>query len=36
VDGERLADDAVMREFDQPEISFEAMPYGLQLTALRP
>jgi phthalate 4,5-dioxygenase oxygenase subunit len=26
----------IMREFDQPDISFEPMPYGLQLTALRP
>ena len=24
-----------LREFDQPDISFEAMPYGLRLTALR-
>lgn len=26
----------IMREFHQPEISFEAKPWGLQLTALRP
>ncbi len=26
----------VMREFSRPEISFEAQPWGLQITALRP
>lgn len=35
VDGERWPMTRIMREFNQPEISFEAMPYGLRLTALR-
>lgn len=35
LDGQRLPMTKVMREFDQPDISFESMPYGLQLTALR-
>lgn len=36
VDGEHWPMTRIMREFAQPEISFEAMPYGMQLTALRP
>lgn len=36
LDGQRLPMTKVMREFDQPDIRFESMPYGLQLTALRP
>jgi phthalate 4,5-dioxygenase oxygenase subunit len=36
VGGERWPMTRVMREFGQPHISFEAKPYGLQLTALRP
>ena len=36
LDGQRLPMTKVMREFDRPDISFEAMPYGLQLTSLRP
>ncbi|RZL05660.1 MAG: aromatic ring-hydroxylating dioxygenase subunit alpha, partial [Rubrivivax sp.] len=36
VGGERWPMTRVMREFGQPQISFEARPYGLQLTALRP
>ena len=35
VDGEQWPMTRIMREFNQPEISFEAMPYGLRLTALR-
>jgi phthalate 4,5-dioxygenase oxygenase subunit len=35
LDGQRLPMTKVMREFDQPDISFEQMPYGLRLTALR-
>ena len=35
VDGERWPMTRVMREFGQPDIRFEPMPYGLQLTALR-
>lgn len=34
--GERWPMTRIMREFHQPEISFEPMPWGLQLTALRP
>ncbi|TFZ00564.1 aromatic ring-hydroxylating dioxygenase subunit alpha [Ramlibacter henchirensis] len=34
--GERWPMTRIMREFHQPEISFEARPWGLQLTALRP
>ena len=36
VDGERWPMTRIMREFAQPEISFDERPYGLQLTALRP
>ncbi|WP_372661855.1 Rieske 2Fe-2S domain-containing protein [Hydrogenophaga sp.] len=35
VGGERWPMTRVMREFGQPEISFENKPYGFQLTALR-
>lgn len=35
-DGQRWPMTRIMREFHQPEISFEAVPWGLQLTALRP
>ena len=35
-DGERWPMTRIMREFHQPEISFEPRPWGLQLTALRP
>jgi phenylpropionate dioxygenase-like ring-hydroxylating dioxygenase large terminal subunit len=35
VGGERWPMTRVMREFDQPEITFESKPYGWQLTALR-
>ncbi len=34
--GERWPMTRIMREFHQPEISFEPMPWGMQLTALRP
>ena len=34
--GERWPMTRIMREFCQPEISLEAAPWGLQLTALRP
>ena len=34
--GERWPMTRVMREFHQPEISFEPKPWGMQLTALRP
>ena len=34
--GERWPMTRIMREFHQPEISFEPQPWGLQLTALRP
>jgi phthalate 4,5-dioxygenase oxygenase subunit len=34
--GERWPMTRIMREFHQPEISFEPKPWGLQLTALRP
>jgi nitrite reductase/ring-hydroxylating ferredoxin subunit len=34
--GERWPMTRIMREFHQPEISFEPTPWGLQLTALRP
>jgi phthalate 4,5-dioxygenase oxygenase subunit len=33
--GERWPMTRIMREFHQPEISFEAMPWGMRLTALR-
>ncbi|MCW5650574.1 MAG: aromatic ring-hydroxylating dioxygenase subunit alpha [Ramlibacter sp.] len=36
IDGERWPMTRIMREFAQPEISFEPRPYGLQITALRP
>jgi phthalate 4,5-dioxygenase len=36
VDGERWPMTRVMREFDQPIISHETMPYGMQITTLRP
>ena len=36
VDGERWPMTRVMREFDQPTISHETMPYGMQITTLRP
>jgi phthalate 4,5-dioxygenase oxygenase subunit len=35
-DGERWPMTRIMREFHQPEISHEAQPWGLRLTALRP
>ena len=35
LDGQRLPMTKVMREFDQPDISFEQTPSGLRLTALR-
>jgi hypothetical protein len=35
-DGERWPMTRIMREFHQPEISFENKPWGVQLTALRP
>ncbi|MBK0393113.1 Rieske 2Fe-2S domain-containing protein [Ramlibacter algicola] len=34
--GEKWPMTRIMREFHQPEISFEPRPWGLQLTALRP
>ncbi|MEJ5988610.1 Rieske 2Fe-2S domain-containing protein [Ramlibacter sp. PS3R-8] len=34
--GEKWPMTRIMREFHQPEISFEPKPWGLQLTALRP
>jgi phthalate 4,5-dioxygenase len=34
--GERWPMTRIMREFHKPEISFENMPWGFQLTALRP
>ena len=34
--GERWPMTRIMREFHQPEISFEHTPWGMQLTALRP
>ena len=36
VAGERWPMTRIMREFHQPEISFENTPWGIQLTALRP
>lgn len=36
VQGERWPMTKVMREFARPDISFETMPWGLRLTALRP
>ncbi|TWO67701.1 Rieske 2Fe-2S domain-containing protein [Caenimonas sedimenti] len=35
-DGERWPMTRIMREFHQPDISFEPKPWGVQLTALRP
>ena len=35
IDGQRLPMTKVMREFDQPDISFDEMPYGLRLKSLR-
>jgi len=35
IDGARWPMTKVMREFDRPTISVEAMPYGMRLTALR-
>ncbi len=34
--GEKWPMTRIMREFHQPEISYESRPWGLQLTALRP
>lgn len=34
--GERWPMTRIMREFHQPQISFEPMPWGMRLTALRP
>ncbi|MBI2768416.1 MAG: Rieske 2Fe-2S domain-containing protein [Burkholderiales bacterium] len=36
IGGEHWPMTRIMREFHQPEISFEQQPWGLQLTALRP
>ena len=36
INGERWPMTRVMREFDQPRITVEPMPYGMRLTALRP
>lgn len=36
VGGERWPMTRVMREFDQPEISFDPMPFGMRVTSLRP
>ena len=36
IGGERWPMTRIMREFYQPEISFEPTPWGMQLTALRP
>jgi phthalate 4,5-dioxygenase len=36
IDGEQWPMTRIMREFAQPEISFETRPWGMQLTALRP
>lgn len=36
IGGERWPMTRIMREFHRPEISFENMPWGLQITALRP
>lgn len=36
VDGERWPMTRIMREFVQPDIGFEPMPWGLQLTTRRP
>lgn len=36
IEGQRWPMTRVMREFDQPQISVEAMPFGMRLTSLRP
>ena len=36
VDGQEWPMTRIMREFAQPDISFESKPWGMQLTALRP
>ncbi|MGB7303333.1 MAG: Rieske 2Fe-2S domain-containing protein [Burkholderiaceae bacterium] len=36
IQGERWPMTKVMREFDQPKISVDPMPYGMRLTTLRP
>jgi phenylpropionate dioxygenase-like ring-hydroxylating dioxygenase large terminal subunit len=36
VAGERWPMTRIMREFDRPQIRVESMPYGMQLTTLRP
>ncbi|MES2944622.1 MAG: Rieske 2Fe-2S domain-containing protein [Pseudomonadota bacterium] len=36
IDGQQWPMTRIMREFAQPEISFENKPWGMQLTALRP
>jgi phenylpropionate dioxygenase-like ring-hydroxylating dioxygenase large terminal subunit len=36
IEGEKWPMTKVMREFDQPDISFAEKPYGFQLTTLRP
>jgi phenylpropionate dioxygenase-like ring-hydroxylating dioxygenase large terminal subunit len=36
VEGERWPMTRIMREFDRPQISVQTMPYGMQLTTLRP
>jgi hypothetical protein len=36
IEGEKWPMTKVMREFDKPDISFSEMPYGFQLTTLRP
>ena len=36
VEGERWPMTRIMREFDRPQISVQTLPYGMQLTTLRP
>ena len=36
IEGQRWPMTRVMREFDQPQISVQAMPFGMRLTSLRP
>jgi hypothetical protein len=36
VEGQRWPMTRIMREFDQPQISVQPMPYGMELTTLRP
>jgi len=36
IDGQRWPMTRVMREFDQPQISLETMPFGMRLISLRP